>query len=549
MGKRPRSNKSGCDRKPRPIPETGDKNQRRDAEIADTAMKARRGDKPTRGKRNNATAWYDRWPQIVADAGPISYGTPLGRPLKPAITSLGVTEGIGSVEFTGAGVARIEWIPSIGVAVDKNSPINRAAYSAYVLLRSKLKLSNDYDASDMMIGIMAVDSAFILHQTLRRVYGTMMMPAPPDNKYYPRTLVEAQGFDPNDIESHLEDFRGLINRFARDLYAFALPEGMTFADRHKWMCDNLYVDADSIKAQTYVFKAAGFWVYDNTVEVGSTLKWQPLGTPTTLLKYSDCVQLVNTVINTLLGDEDIANICGDLLNAFGDATFRHLESTDESYLVTPDYNEEVLAQITNIKFAGSAVGSSLVITQNPSVNNGAILFQPQFYDVEPGNSSYHALYHFGHAPYINTHGKHDPIDNIEMTRLTAVMGSLAGVESGSGVRYFNLESCGSEICTYFQIFDVPFSDTGTPTVPIQLTNSVDISVSQEWSGASLFISEVLKLQQFDWCWEFEVYNRGSASSALSAVAWDIENVTFVDTQDIYWMHDAALSSEFDIPWK
>lgn len=537
------------------------KDARRDAEIADTAAKAfkgkgkdRRGggsDKRGSQRGSNPESWYNKHPQEVQDAGQISYGTPLGGSFKPQMVPEHV--GVNPIDFKVPGIVGISWIPAVGVTTDKTSPINRGAYTAYVDLRSKLKLSNDYDASDMMISLVAVDSALAFHEMLRRAYGTARIPAPPENKYFPKTLLEAQGFDPDDIMQHLADFRNYMNVFATQMYAYAMPQGMTFSDRHQWMSQNIYLDADSTKAQAFVFRPEFFWIYNNTVETGSQLeplKWWSLnGAKHT---YADVVAMGEQIINSLLGDEDIGNIMGDLKNAFGDSAFRHFQTTEESYTLVPVYNESVLEQITNIKFCGAYRESTMLITQNPTVNNGAIQFTPQFYESLPGNVGVGCHRHFSHAPFLNAHLETSPIDNIEKTRLMPVMGSYAGVEqtSWSGeqqVGFYNLMYSGTEIPTFFQLYQAPV-DSSDSNVGLLMTNSIAVAPTATWSLLSILISDVLWLQAFDWCWGFEIYVNGTASASLSSVAWDIDKFTFVPIDNLKWMHYCALSSEFVVPF-
>lgn len=500
-----------------PIPNTGkkfeeSKDARRDAEIADTAERAFKGKRKGKGRPkrgSNPESWYNKHPQEVKDAGSISYGTPTGGIMR--VDSVEGYSNYTGLDIRMPGVVSIEWIPAVGVSHDKTSPINRGAYTAYVELRSKLKLANTYDSQDMMIALVAVDSALAFHEMGRRVYGSARIPAPPENKYYPRTLLQALGFDPDDILQHLADFRNYLNVFASQMYAYAMPQGMTFSDRHQWMSQNVYLDADNLKAQTFVFKMAGFWAYDNTVTTGSQLNFQSFGGTGTagLLTYADYVRYGEQIINTLLGDDDIGDIMGDLKNAFGDSAFRHFATTEENFTIVPVYNEEVLEQITNAKFCGSARAATMNIRQNPSVNEGAIIFEPQFYDGLEGNPNVQDNAHFCHAPLLNAHLGTEPIDNIEKTRLTAVMGKAAGTEPWNGadnVAYCDLLYCGTEICTYFQIYRKPFTGD-LSNLALKLTNSLVYTTTDQWSAIITVLADILWLQSFDWCWEFEKIGR------------------------------------------
>lgn len=427
---KPGNAKGGSNFKPLPTGKGG-KNARRFEEAADTEYKM---------SSSNDKSWYGRYKQLADDSGSISFGQPLGK-----VMSLPIIAGMNnpSVGWTpsqpnvsGAGIARINWVPGIGVSLNKQSPINRAALNIFVTLRSKQKAAHDYDSQDMMMGIMAVDSAYILFAVGRRLYGTARGLQTPENYYYTRTLIQAQGFDPDDVVKNLAKLRTYCNYYRSALEKYTLPNDLDLSDRHMWMCDGVYVDADNTRAQTFIFVPEYVYKYDNTVATGSQLIPVQFADNMTVDQY---IAMCEAVLEAINGDDDIGWICGDLYAAYGSKAMRPLSEISDTYTVIPAYNEEVLAQITNIKFVGRFNSDTVHITQNPSVNAGAILWDPHFslIDVNFGNRVW--VGHMTHQTLINAHKGHDPLDVIEMTRLTPLAGSI--FEGG----WYSLSACGSEV--------------------------------------------------------------------------------------------------------
>lgn len=392
-------NKSGY---PRGSRKQGDlsKDIRRETEIINTAKRGRKSDYEL-STSNPYSPWYDRFPQFTKDAGTLAFGIPLGQPITIP----------GGDKITVPGVMALGFYPGIGYSADNMSPINRSVIRFYTYLRDIQKAAAKYDPADVMMYILTLDSAYMFYYMCRRAYGVANL-FTPVNKYYPKVLLRAMGFD-DSITENLADFRMYINRFAISLGSYTIPEGIEFCSRHEWMCSGLYTDSDSTRAQTYVFVPEGFWKYNNTVETGSQLDfvaWLPQQNDlSTRHSLSDIMSIGNSLLNAIVGDQDTGNISGDIYSAFKGRTKKLME-TAETLMILPAYDKTVLSQINNATLVGLYDASyTPVITQDPSINNGAIIYTPVFagsstvYSNALAKVGANALFTYP-AQFINYHG-------------------------------------------------------------------------------------------------------------------------------------------------
>lgn len=344
--------------------QAGDKSQRRDEEIADTAAAM---------SRSNPISFYTKFSQFAEDAGRIAFSRPLG-----AVHPMDI-RGFSSQMVAEAGVMRIAFAPTVGVSSDFTSPLNRSSINFYARLRSTQKAFGDYDHQDLTMMMLAIDSAIMYHALGRRIYGTLM-DMTPTNRYYPRAIIGAAGLSFPNSQKNIQDFRAFLNEFALQIEQYALPDNIALFARHSWMCEGLYVDSETTRAQTYMFVPTGFWKYNGTSDTGSQLDWvtylNPGATAVTQYTIDEFMEIGRSLINAMSNDADFAVMAGDLYAYYGGSVLK-LPYIEEKYTILPTYDKTVLSQIENAKICGPwASGYTPVISQNPTVNSGAIIFQP-----------------------------------------------------------------------------------------------------------------------------------------------------------------------------
>lgn len=522
-----------------------EKDVRRDREIRDTAEREGKSDMYV--SRRNDVSWYTNFPQFAADVATLPFSTPLGTPLQ--LVEPGLPSDLTHKVYV-PGVMRIGFFPTIGVSKDLSSPINRSSLRFYSALRNKQKASAPYDQADAMLSMVALDSLYMFWAFIRRAYGVAQLFSPV-NQYYPKALLQAMGISTT-ILDNLAEFRIFINRYAISLGQFATPK-FDMLLRHQWMCSGLYSDQPTTRAQTYLFVPDGFWQFDNTASVGTTLNWVQWQDPTvadvTQHTLEDIQQLGNQLIAALAGDEDIGRITGDIYAAFGPENTFKAEETPDGYSVLPAYNEMVLAQVENLKLCnGWAATYTPVITQNPSVNNGAIIFQPRFRGTFTPLST--DFYDFRNRceNILNAHlDKPTPDFVLEATRLIYSAQEIDATGSGAASKELNVLSCGSDVATNIRIWTRNINTDGFTSLKIN-TNAIYPSVDTDQQIASL----IANVAPFDWHPILYVFDDIDPTPAvqnewLAGFFGDIDNVTPLPDNQLAMMHEAAMLSLFDIP--
>lgn len=516
------------------------KSSRREAEAIDSELADYRS-------KSNPYTWYANFPNYAKDVATLAFGVPVGAP---------VYLGPGTDYVANAGIMTLSFTPTPSISTSPSSPLNRQAVRIMSYLRSIQRTSSDYDAADLMIYLLAIDSLYTYWAFLRRVYGVAQL-FTPTNVYYPRRLLQAMGIDP-DIVSNLANLRAYVNRFALNIGRYTVPKDFDLIQRHMWMASGLYVDSTSTRAQTYMFMPALLWQYDNTVTTGSQLVGVKLDTftaATNSMKLQDLVDYGESLIAALNNDDDAFMISGDLFRAYGNNVFS-VEETPDNYAVKPVYDETVLSQIENATIVGIFCSSTSldyaapVITQNPTINNGAIIFNPY---VSGGARQTHTgtFVHtypliIGNTP-LNYHGDSPtPEAVMEMTRLTAQSSTdQIFTPSGQGIQ---LRSSAADMINYVRI------TTTSPTNPAAIRNlyiaSQSIYTDEEGTVISSFTpSELAILMQFDWCPMFYVCTVNAALQTLDLqwVAADIDNFTVASAEQMYNIQEAAALSLLDSP--
>lgn len=509
------------------------KDQRREKEVVDTA-------ESVYVSKSNPYAWYANFPNYARDVATVAFGNPLGVPID-----------IGNKDYiTNGGVMAIVFTPTIGVSSNLSSPINRQAIRMYSYLRSVQRSAATYDAADLMMYLVAVSSLYEFWAMCRRAYGVAQL-FTPTNAYYPTALLEAMGFNKN-IVNNLADFRAFINRFALNIGRFAMPKQFDFLQRHIWMNSGLYLDSNTTRAQTYLFTQHYFYQYNNTGSTGTSLtgvNWDGFNPTPAFNSLSSVQTFAATLLQNMENDEDVLNISGDLYRAYGQDVFS-VEETPENYAVLPVYDATVLSQIENLTIAGEFCKIATfeteapTITQNPTLNNGAILFQPYVFDGYSNISGSTFGKNFPTGNLVTPMNMHmdspSPEAVMEASRLIAKTVQVG--RTGASLTPSALQYCGSEIVNFVRV-GVYFS-----------TLNVDWSAvvsNTGWATASgmpsTFVRKLCQFQQFDWAPMLYSAFYGGSDDQIQDVAADVDNFTVLSLDTISNLHQAALLSLLDSP--
>lgn len=499
----------------------GNKQQRRDEEIADTGAAM---------SRSNPISFYNKFKQFASDAATIPFAQPLG-----AVYTVNNHEA--SDRASVPGIMRLAFAPTVGISEDYTSPLNRSSINYYGRLRATQKAFGDYDHQDLTMMILSVDSACMFHALGRKIYG-VLTDMTPVNRYYPRALVSACGVQFPDSQKQIQDFRAWLNEFALQIEQYCIPDNIELIKRHQWMCEGLYVDGPSSKAQTYMFVPTGFWKFESKTETGSSLSWvnyldgPNINAPTLTIEEFEAIG--NRLINAMSNNADFATISGDLYAYYGGSVMK-LPYITEDYHILPTYDKVVLSQIENADISGYFNGSP-TITQSNEVGAGAIIFTPEVYR-NKGTLVQH---------FINMHEESPSSDAVmEATRLMAGFGKP---DSTTGVT--KVEFCGSELVQWLDIYRV---NPDTNGVQLRRINS---DVSEIYSTLTPLqisspIANALFLASFDWAPQIHYYYVDESKVPSEAYTylgntWDEDNFTEIKNEYVENIHTAALYSLFSV---
>lgn len=353
-----KSNPKSKSRKPR----TNKYNNTKDTKYSEDAVK----------DTNNDSSWYTNNGQLTHDAGTYSFNNAIGARIRNI--SMLPPDDEAYVDMSMPGIMTIRLIPSVGKSTDAFTPINVASRAIYDKVNYKNSRNFSYEAPDLMMYLCSIASAYSYHAYLSRIYGVLNTFSQ-TNRYIPDALVKAMGANPSDLRKQMADFRYYINYFARKVNTFVVPVGISFFEQAYWMYSNVYMDADSIKAQLYVYAPFAFWRYNETgTEYGGSLVPYTISNAwTTGASLNDLIDFGNNLLEPLFRSQDINNISTDVMKAFENQIITLPDITSD-FAVVPVYNPEVLTQIHNAYAPGdiALTQGRGAVTQDP--NDGTLRY-------------------------------------------------------------------------------------------------------------------------------------------------------------------------------
>lgn len=478
---------------------------------------------------SNDSSWYALNPQLLQDAGQLSFNNPLGVGLPGIMTG----SDLSSLMYT-PGVMRIHFLPGIGYSSNNASAVNLAARRIYTFVRHANSGSANYDSPDLMMYLLAVNSAYLTYAQCVRAYGIANVYSM-FNRYLPDALLRAAGFDPNDVRSNLADFRYGINIAAAKLGQLAIPSSMKYFKRSAWLVNGVYADSPTAKSQLYVMATDAYYLLEEkTSESGTSLSFHGAQTDTNPRTVASWLQILNNQIAALVESEDIGIMAGDILKAYGSNALMIAPPIAENYVVSPVYNEEVLTQINNANAIGGSPffgtnwdTSTLNITQNP--NTGAIIYTPTF---NFGGLFAHPLDY--RKPITIRSDFPQPADVMVATRF--MMGGTEDTAGGESPQKLSIQNMGTEVVTNYAIYKYGGANWTLNTTEIDGYN---------WSLTPELLADYSK---FDWAPPLYYVTGGDTSeNVVSAVVQDWDNVTTIGNPELRKLHETALLSLFNVP--
>lgn len=532
---------------------------------------------PGKTRASNDVVWYANNPELLRAAASVPFSTTTGLKLPWSATCNG----------TVPGVMALYWIPSIGGSF--NTPINAAAQSTYSYVVHANSRNKSYDAPDLMQIILCGSSLFSMVALGIRTYG-LMRTFDQRNRYLPKALVQASGFDYDDLVKNLSRMWFDLNEVIARIQQIWIPNDFPFLARWFWMNTNVYVDANTIKGQFYMFvpfyylcfAETGSWDSNNHIadaELKGWIQYTNTGTVQApsfqpLYKTWDAyMSAINLMINRLLEAQDRGIIMGDILKAYGPEKIFTINPITSDYRVEPVYDPEVLSQIENASISPFVYQA---ISQDPKTNDlYTRVYAPETQQVQynfslvtPG-----AIWTKQNpAPLnqvLNFHQMEPPTPEQVMVATRLKSAGMAGLPNGKGTSTYKGSTaggagpltCGTEYIADISIFMYGGNDTDENTIrrrslpfnyPYTSDNRFDAEFMFEWTS-------------FDWApWIYAcswkaTWDNSTATTPISNQAMEenqskviqaigeYDYYTILDYQTLEKMHQTAIYSEFGVP--
>lgn len=474
------------------------------------------------------------------------------------------------------GIMALEWIPSFGNSTTTLDPASIAAKEFYGRVRAAFSGSLDADAPDFITYIGALDSIFAYIGWLKRLYRTISSYTP-ENYMLPDGMIAAFGLRQAGVAADLRTnkvrlWQG-INELILKSRKYKCPAVMDLFNRHYWMSDNVYADANSTRAQLYIFNLTGVYKVGDVTEVSASETITGLiGVATPFAKASGDASIVDTFIsfgNQLIEAMDAWDdgylISGYLQRAFDGVPSFSVAELLQDELLTTSYVPEVLAQIENSKTVlpggftylrlQNGFLKNYFVSQNAATNAVVAKSQfnlpyAQFGDIV---NNYNAYIPGGVAPMLNIRSDAPTVaDNVIASRLHAY--PTYTVPSGTiGDNNPLLIDCvaGTEVPWCWGLY---LHDTATDEwiqQPYYQQWTMDVGVAN--NTAKLSLRYMFNVFQFDWhpfSYIVAPANSISGSTGVAAVGaltvlGDTFNPTVISVDDLKNLHKVCMYSELN----
>lgn len=307
--------------------------------------------------------------------------------------------------------------------------INQQGFKLYARLSAANSKNTQYAPQDVTTLVLGMGEMISLISWVQRCFGLCWI-YDTRNRMLPKRLIQASGFDAEDLFAHLPQYRQSFNLLLVEANKITFPSNIDYFLKCGQLYSNVYRDCDTEMSQLYICRPYSTWELDETGAQGTVLKTKVLpyqsipGGGPAACKMSDVLDILRSIITDMLTSATYNYIYSDIITyvtrSSGNANMSmlHFESIPEGYTVIPVYDEPFLSQINNLSIIGvpeSTVHSSVHNTINndvvPNMTTLALEYKPAFVSFVPWGSM---------SRYINFHVNNPDSDaRIEATRLSS----------------------------------------------------------------------------------------------------------------------------------
>lgn len=228
------------------------------------------------GSNSNHLDWYGRIPTLTSSLGRLNFSE-----FKGTANHL-ILQGVkyGGAVLDGQSSFRADWniynrfpgimvhdfAPTFGSLTSTGNDTEEMARLIYANIRRVISGRRNYDSRAVLQYIMAVGSlqaAFgELHRVLAAVRNRSMF-----NKYYGERLVEALGYNYDELVANYNNYVSVVNSVALSAETLAIPTGIKIFDRWYWLSSSVFSDSEDIRSGIIAFRPRGYWVWRKISEI------------------------------------------------------------------------------------------------------------------------------------------------------------------------------------------------------------------------------------------------------------------------------------------
>lgn len=470
----------------------------------------------------NDPRWWGT-PEFVKSVAQFNFSNPLGKPI-PFTFYNDPTSEVGYKIDGGAittvpGIMAIDVLPTVGIARSATDSVNTYIRSVFTKLRSTNNQSAPYQAADLGMYIMAIDSVHMLIEQLVRMYGVARTYSAM-NRYLPQAMLNAMGVDPNasdySLYGNLADFRAEILNLMLKIQTLAIPTGIKICERHRELVKHIYQDGNSSKSQTYLFRTKYLYKFKETASTeGSSLEAIALPIGESAMRW---ILTAHELIDQLTTSQFFAIVSGDIIKSFGYDRLFKMDYFDEMYAVAPIYNPEILLEIHNMKLAGDRFNeTSFNVTQHAGFNE--LVAQPYCASSVPCLGPM--------SPIIDV-PVNDP--DPDMVMISTRLNHTGYVGKDGEVYKYVPSSIGTELPLGISIY--LYNNDGTLRVLSTTTNSI--------SNTDEIRHLIPAESNFDWHPLMYITSMSGSNMYMHGAIGDFGNYTVLSPEDLRKMHDMAI---------
>lgn len=506
----------------------------------------------TKSLGDNDASWYTHISNVAKDYASLPFNQVLGlsngdvlrRSITTSITYSSQT-GLSAGPYITPGIMTIHFMPTIGsTANGPTAPVNMSAQQLYTMTRRANSGKINYDKTDLMMLMVAMDSAYILYEDMLRAY-RVMSTYNGVNRYYPICVLQALGYD-SSIQYEIAKFRGILDMFAYKLASVNIPDQFDFITRHSWMCSNIYLDDEGTKSQSYAFVPTSIYKWNEGTDASPT-NLIPLSLhPQNAVKFwrlDELESLIDQIMNPILGSEDVGVITGDLLKAFSENGMIKIRPVEDYAALVPVYSAEVLLQISNLFATTGPKSTDINSVGNINqvlTNTTAGPYLTQSIGVVPGVDGRRRT---GIRPLLNFINEDTTPENVLVaTRLI----SLTDVANSGGIA--SVTHYGTEIVFGMRWWKFNASGQATSASYDQDAALTDGTTND---SISTVFGTIAAISSFKNAPTHYLFGRDDTTSANAGIRYsgfiaNINNCTFLDDDEIEKLHEVAVMSLFTL---